>query len=122
MTPAQIDGRHAWFRVLYCAGEIFPNWWDTHTHIYTPLFITERTQVIYQHLQEIMAKIAGICKLELFSTEIAYTNDGNCMIIDYLNDPVDLRVQSKAVDGVPDEVVSAIADRIVWLAASKSMK
>jgi hypothetical protein len=35
--------------------------------------------------------------------------------VDYVNDPVDLRMQSKAVDGVPDGNVENIAARLVRL-------
>jgi hypothetical protein len=51
--------------------------------------------------------------LDLFSTEIALTLDGLFMVVDYVNDPIDLRLQSKATDGVPDQIVSHIAESLV---------
>jgi hypothetical protein len=36
-------------------------------------------------------------------------------VVDYVNDPVDLRLQSKAIDGVPDGYVESIAGRLVRL-------
>jgi hypothetical protein len=51
----------------------------------------------------------------LFSTEIAITSDGRFVIVDYVNDPIDLRLQSKALDGVPDEIVKDITERLVEL-------
>ena len=39
-------------------------------------------------------------------------------MVDYVNDPVDLRLQSKAVDGVPDGYVESIAARLVRLVES----
>jgi hypothetical protein len=51
----------------------------------------------------------------LFSTEIAITSDGRFVIVDYVNDPIDLRLQSKASDGVPDDIVEDIAARLVGL-------
>jgi hypothetical protein len=50
--------------------------------------------------------------LDWFSTEIALTLE-QFVVIDYVNDGIDTRVQSKAVDGVPDEVMQGIATRLV---------
>jgi hypothetical protein len=52
----------------------------------------------------------------LFSTEIALTKEGHFMVVDYVNDPVDLRMQSRAVDGVPDVYLESIAARLARLA------
>jgi hypothetical protein len=35
--------------------------------------------------------------------------------VDYVNDGIDTRVQSKAVDGVPDDVMYGIANQLVGL-------
>jgi hypothetical protein len=51
----------------------------------------------------------------LFSTEITITSDGRFVIVDYVNDPIDLRLQSKAFDGVPDDIVKDITERLVEL-------
>jgi hypothetical protein len=48
----------------------------------------------------------------LFSTEITLTPDGRFVIVDYVNDPIDLRLQSKALDGVPNDIVLDITDRL----------
>jgi hypothetical protein len=118
VTPVELAGRKAWFRVLYCAGDIYPCWWDTRTHEYSSFVPLPDQQFLDYCLRDILHKIARICKLELFSTEIAYTQQAGCVIVDYINDPVDLRLQSKTVDGVPDQIVIAIADRLATLAAS----
>ncbi|MCC7511318.1 MAG: hypothetical protein IT296_01585, partial [Anaerolineae bacterium] len=34
------------------------------------------------------------------------------LVVDYVNDPIDLRLQSRAADGVPDFIVERIAARI----------
>jgi hypothetical protein len=36
--------------------------------------------------------------------------------VDYVNDQIDTRIQSKAVDGVPDEVMRNVARQLVKLA------
>lgn len=112
ITPQSLDGRPAWFRVLVCAGAIFPCWWDPATHVYTRLTAEQRFRFGLVGLRSVAARIASICRLDLFSTEIALVADGSLVVVDYVNDPVDLRLRSLAVDGVPDTIVEAIASCI----------
>lgn len=136
VTPKLADGLPAWFRVLYCLGEIYPCYWDTTTHVYTPIHVgavlhddclqsgTEMdghigplqqagTRLGWSSLCEVTRRIARLCGLDLFSTEIAWTEDNRLLVVDYVNDPIDLRLQSRAVDGVPDFIVEKIAARII---------
>jgi len=115
VAPVALGSRLAWFRVIYCAGQVYPCWWDTQTHAYTPLSAAEEAQYELAPLRGIAAHVAGLCGLDLFSTEIALTADGRFVLVDYVNDPVDLRLQSKASDGVPDDIVRGIAERLVCL-------
>lgn len=119
VTTRILDGRPAWFRVLFCAGAVYPCWWDQHTHVYARVTAEEKARFGLRSLREVPARIAQICRLHLFSTEIALTEDGNFLVVDYVNDPVDLRLQSKAVDGVPDIYVESIAARLVGLADAR---
>jgi hypothetical protein len=118
ITPQVLEGRPAWFRVLVCDGAVYPCWWDQRTHVYTPLRAEERFRFDLRGLYEIMRRIAMVCHLDLFSTEIALTMDGRFLAVDYVNDPVDLRLQSKAMDGVPDAIVENIAGRLARLAGA----
>jgi hypothetical protein len=113
VVPARFDSRRAWFRVIYCMGKVYSCWWDLDTHVYTPVTSDEEDSFGLTSLAEVMTSIAEICRLELFSSEIALTEDGRFVSIDYVNDPVDLRLQSKALDGVPDAIVSDIVETIV---------
>jgi len=117
VAPCLLEGRPAWFRVLYCNGAVYPCWWDTHTHINTPLRAEERFRFGLRGLSEIMRRIAGFCRIALFSTEIALTAGGCFLVVDYVNDPVDLRLQSEAADGVPDAIVENIAGRLARMVA-----
>jgi hypothetical protein len=119
ITPVALDGREAWFRVIGCVGQIFPCWWDTRTHIYSPVTIEEESKYGLQSLREISFKIWQLYGLELFSTEIAYTAEGLFVVVDYINDPIDLRLQSKAVDGIPDAIVAEIADKLMGYVKAK---
>ncbi len=116
VTPQMLEGRPAWFRVLVCDGAVYPCWWDQRTHVYTRVTAEERFRFGLRGLTEVPRRIAEICKLDLFSTEIALTNAGQFLVVDYVNDPVDLRLQSKAADGVPDAFVESIAGRLAQLA------
>lgn len=133
VTPTIVDGLPAWFRVIYCLEEIFVSFWDTTMHVYTAIHETGaggyagppqpmtrsavgavlRDSPILGSLREITRRIAHLCQLDLFSTEICFTEEKRLLVVDYVNDPIDLRLQSKAKDGVPDFIVERIATRIV---------
>lgn len=112
VAPAQLDGRPAWYRVLYCMGDVFSCWWDPATHRYDRVTEEEEARYNVGGLRGVAHVIAWICGLDLFSTEIARTPDGSLVVVDYVNDPVDLRPRSLTPDGVPDEVVLRIANRL----------
>lgn len=112
VVPAQLGVRPAWFRIIYCTGQTYPCWWDVRSHRYTPLTLAEETQYALAPLRHITAQIASLCGLELFSTEIALSTGEGFLAVDYVNDPIDLRLQSKAMDGVPDDIVRGIAERL----------
>jgi len=112
IIPASLGSRMAWFRVIYCAGKVYPCWWDNHTHIYAPVTSNEETCYNLGSLHSITSSVANLCGLTLFSTEITITSDGRFVIVDYVNDPIDLRLQSAASDGVPDDIVKDIAERL----------
>lgn len=112
ITPKIVDGLPAWFRVIHCLGEIFICYWDTTTHVYTSLRAEAETRLGLASLREVTRRIARLCRLDLFSTEIALTGESRLLVVDYVNDPIDLRLQSRAADGVPDEIVRRIAARI----------
>ena len=119
VTPQVLDGRPAWFRVLVCDGAVYPCWWDQNTHIYSRVTAEERLRFGLRSLYEVARRIAQVCQLDLFSTEITLTTDGHFLAVDYVNDPLDLRLQSKAADGVLDAIVENIAGRLARLAERK---
>ena len=116
VSTRTLDGRPAWFRVLVCDGAIYPCWWNPRTHVYLRVTAEEKARFGLRSLREVSLRIAEICGLHLFSTEIALTESGRFLVVDYVNDPVDLRLQSKAVDGVPDGYIENIAARLLRLA------
>ena len=119
IVPAQLGLRPAWFRIIYCAGTIYLCWWDSSTHIYSPVASDEEHGYNLGLLRNITSSIARLCGLELFSTEITLTPDGRFVVVDYVNDPIDLRLQSKTFDGVPDDIVNNIIGQLVEFVAGR---
>lgn len=120
IEPARMHERPGWFRIVYCADRAYPCWWDVNNHVYQPVSVEEESIYSLSPLHRIVSQIAAVCGLELFSTEIAVTASGEFIAIDYVNDPLDLRLQSKAADGVPDAIVRDIAVRLAALARRPS--
>jgi len=115
ITACKLDGREGWFRVIFCDGEFYPCWWDPRTHIYAPVTADEEARYGLSPLRDLTARIAALCKLGFFSTEIAFTGEGLWVVIDYVNDQIDMRLQSKAQDGVPDIVVEKVSQDLARL-------
>ncbi len=111
-----LAGREAWFRIFFVGGQTIPCWWHPITHIYATLTPEQEIGFGLSPLHGITATIARVCRLDWFSTEVCLTRDGRFVVVDYVNDGIDTRIQSKAVDGVPDEVMRRMAERLVRLA------
>jgi glutathione synthase/RimK-type ligase-like ATP-grasp enzyme len=112
IIPAPIAGEKGWFRVFSVFGLILPCWWDDDTHRYRMITRSEIQGHGLRPLLTITRNIEEVCRLDFFSTEIAATPTGSFVVVDYVNDLCDMRLQSKHYDGVPDLVVSEIARRI----------
>ena len=115
IIPRTIQGRPAWFRVFYSNGQIYPCWWHPLTHVFASVTPSEEHKYDLSPLLDITRRIASICRLDWFTTEIALTHD-NFIVVDYVNDQIDTRIQSKAVDGAPDEVMRNVATQLVIIA------
>ncbi len=120
MEAAIIGGRQAWFRIFHVADVDIPCWWHPITHVYSRVTAEHELQLGLAPLRQIAARIAQVCKLDWFSTEIVLTAGGRFVVVDYVNDGIDTRIQSKAADGVPDRVMSEIAIRLVGLLVAAS--
>lgn len=112
VTPVQFHDHKGWFRVFYICGTVLPCWWDDETHVYQMITRTEVTELGLRPLVSLPRKIYEVCKLEFFSTEIAITSEKKFIIVDYVNDICDMRLQSRHPDGVPDLVVSEVCRRL----------
>ncbi|MFH1214417.1 MAG: hypothetical protein V1681_10030 [Candidatus Neomarinimicrobiota bacterium] len=122
IEPIQMADRPAWFRVIYACGRQHWCWWDVKTHIYTSLSDIDKASLPMPLFEETLVKIAGICGLDVFSSEFALTNEQNAVVVDYINDPLDLRLKSVSEDGVPDSIVHSVAESVVATAEKALIK
>ncbi|MDD5645098.1 MAG: hypothetical protein PHO00_06600 [bacterium] len=113
VEPLCIEGKRAWFRPIYACDETYISWWDDKTHIYEILGDDDEKRFNLGEIREIVNKIARVSMLDLFSTEICYSEGGKFVVVDYVNDPCDLRIKSLYYEGVPDEIIDNIIKRIV---------
>lgn len=108
IEPQVIGDRRAWFRVYHVCGTRIPCWWDDKTHRYAVLTRHDAGVVNVGELERIARIVAEVARLDFFSTEIALDRHGRLVVIDYVNTPCDMRLQSKHFNGVPDTIVHQI--------------
>jgi hypothetical protein len=118
VIPVEFAHHRGWFRVFYAFGLVLPCWWNDETHIYEELTPKDEEGFGLQPLRSITATIQQICGLDFFSTEIAMTPTDTFVVVDYVNEMCDMRLQSRHPDGVPDTVVRSIAEALVDFALS----
>src|SRR3989338_7077483 len=117
IRPAYFSENRGWFRVFHVFGEELLCWWDDQTHVYEEVTGDEERWFALDELRVMTRSIAGICRLNFFSTEIAVTTSGTFVAVDYVNETCDMRLQSRHPDGVPDAVVGRIVRRFISVVA-----
>ncbi|MCX7984925.1 MAG: hypothetical protein N3A63_08500 [Bacteroidetes bacterium] len=113
IVPTLLNGERAWFRVFYAFGDILLCWWNDQTHVYRAVTQEEEQHYNLGQLRTITHTIASLCKLDFFSTELAFTTDARVVSVDYVNEMCDMRFQSQHPDGVPDEVIEKIISNFI---------
>lgn len=114
ITARLLDGWPAYFRVYYVFGSIWRCWWNCHNDNYRQVSPEEIEHLGLQPLDDIARRVAGLTGMNFFSTEIAWTESGQFVVIDYVNDQCHMLSQSADPQrGVPDAVVIGIAQRLV---------
>jgi hypothetical protein len=112
VVPETREGRRFWLRGFYVFGEVHLTWWDDRTHLYAELGPGEAAALGLAPVYAIVRAIARISRLRFFSTEVAREAGGRIVVVDYVNEICDMRLQSAHPDGVPDAVVARIAGRL----------
>ena len=110
--PLEKDGQRFWFRGFYSCGLVQCAWWNDRTHLYRELNRQEIRKYKLKPVFEVISRIAEVSRLKFFSTEIALTEERSWVVIDYVNESCDMRIQSKHFDGVPDIIIDKIGGQI----------
>jgi hypothetical protein len=114
ITPHTWNGEPAYFRVFHVFGSIWSCWWNCFTDRYRLVTPTEEEQFGLAAMREIVVRLAALTGMNFFSSEIAITESGRFLLIDYVNDQCHMLSQSANPQmGVPDAVVTAVATRLV---------
>lgn len=104
----------AYFRVYYAFGSIWSCWWNCFTDQYRIVTEKDIEQFGLATLPEIVQRLATLTGMTFFSTEFSQIDNGEFVLIDYVNDQCHMLSQSASPSmGVPDQVVAAIAKRLV---------
>ena len=115
---AELDGQPAYFRVFHVFGSIWICWWNCHTDGYRQATPTEEQRHGLAALGDVVRRVARLTGMRFFSSELAMTEPGRFVLIDYVNDQCHMLSQgANPRMGVPDTVVAEIADRLVDAAA-----
>src|SRR5438105_4348715 len=114
IVPRQIKGAPAYFRVYFVFGSVWCAWWNCYTDNYRLVSPQEATDLHLKPLEEMIRQIATLTGMNFFSSEMAQTESGEFVLIDYVNDQCHMLSQSANPRiGVPDELVAAIARRLI---------
>jgi hypothetical protein len=111
--PMQIDDKRFWFRCFYACGLVEFTWWNDLTHRYKETTPDDIARYGLEPMIDVMRTIAEVSRLHFFSTEIARDKAGRFVVIDYVNEICDMRLQSEHPDGVPDPLAGRIAVSLV---------
>ena len=113
VLPISLESKPAWFKVLYCFGEIIPLRWHPETREHESLSLRQIYRLGLHEIWPITKKIKQACKLDFFSTDIAMKDKGKFLVVDYVNERPDMRKKSKFKDALPDEIVDKVISNII---------
>jgi hypothetical protein len=114
IVPRMLGESPAYFRVFFVFGDVWYCWWNCYTDQYRLLRSDEMEKHALHPLEDITRRLAALTMMNFFSTEIALTEAGTFVVIDYVNDQCHMLTQSaNPAMGVPDDIVAAIACRLV---------
>ena len=105
----EVHGEPAYWRVICALGDIHLCWWHPRTREYGLVMQWQIADYGLWPLLEIGHRLVQVSGLEFFSVEVARTEGGAYVLVDYVNEQIDLRPKSFFRDGVPDELVRQIA-------------
>ena len=113
VIPKMIGDHRGWLRIFYILAKIMPCWWDDQTHLYHEIHPGELPQEILDKIFGIVNTIARTSHMQFFTTEVAIDHNGNLLVVDFVNEMCDMRIQSHHYDGIPDNVFNQIIQAII---------
>jgi hypothetical protein len=114
IQPRLIDGAPAYYRIFYVFGSTFTCCWNCYNDHYGPVETIDIGNTPLWPLDALAHRIAELTGMNFFSSEVALTPSGEFVAIDYVNDQCHMLSQSANPQiGVPDDLVAAIAERLV---------
>ena len=114
IVPKDIAGNPAYFRVYHVFGSTWLSWWNCFNDRYRLVTAAEEAELQLGGLHELARKLAAATGMNFFSTEVAQQENGDFVLIDYVNDQCHLLTQTASPqNGVPDALVNAIALKLV---------
>jgi hypothetical protein len=114
IQPRLIDGAPAYYRIFYVFGSTFTCCWNCYNDHYGPVETIDIGNTPLWPLDALAHRIAELTGMNFFSSEVALTASGEFVAIDYVNDQCHMLSQSANPQiGVPDDLVAAIAERLV---------
>ncbi|PYJ59009.1 MAG: hypothetical protein DME24_14325, partial [Verrucomicrobia bacterium] len=114
IVPLMSNGEPVYFRAFHVFGSVWCCWWNCFTDRYRLPTLVEEEQLALTPLRDIVGRVAELTGMKFFSSEIALTEPGEFVLIDYVNDQCHMLSQSANPQmGVPNELVSAIARRLI---------
>lgn len=114
VIPREHHGEPVYFRAYFVFGSVWVCWWNCYNDRYRLLSEADRAELPVTEIEGILRRIASLTGMNFFSSEIAQEEDGQLVVIDYVNDQCHLLSQSADPKlGVPDQLVSDIARQIV---------
>lgn len=114
LIPTTLADQPAYFRVYHVFGATWLCWWNCFTDAYRTVTTSEEKAFDLAPLRDIARRLAALTGMRFFSSEIALTDTGEFVLIDYVNDQCHLLSQGADPRiGVPDDIVAAIAERLV---------
>ncbi len=123
IVPRSIGERPAYWRVFYCFGMVWVTWWNCFNDRYSTVSEAEVTEFGLQKLEGIVGRLAKLTQMQFFSSEIAQVENGDFVLIDYVNDQCHMLAQSADPKmGVPDAVVAGVAKQLVEAATQLAGK
>jgi len=108
IEPKIITKCPLWIRGYFSGGDVHLIFWHPKNKTFHHIIKDDISLILQSKIKDMLRSIAMIAKINLFSTEIAITNDNRPVLIDYVNDPIDFRPLSMHVDGIPDELLEKI--------------